>query len=160
MNYYEELGLPRSATTDQIHSAYRALVNILHPDKQQDDVARRLSECQLRRLNQIASILRDPLSRKSYDASLIPKRAPKAAVEKIIVSETLTTRIIWMLCLAIGFGGIFSYLREDINHTRTIQPVLENVPCETPALEGRIRQLEQEVRKLRARTRVRLERDP
>lgn len=160
MNYYEELGLSHSATTDQIHAAYRALVTILHPDKQKDDAARRLTECQLRRLNVIASTLRDPLSRKSYDASLLPGKTSKADSGKIVVSETLTTRIIWVSCLAIGFGGIFSYLREDINHTRLLPPTIAAPPCETPAMEQRIYQLEQEVRLLRARTRVRLEREP
>jgi len=33
MNYYEELGLSRAATTEQVRQAYRNLVRLLHPDQ-------------------------------------------------------------------------------------------------------------------------------
>ena len=37
MNFYEELGVARSASIAEIQQAYKALVRILHPDQQQDE---------------------------------------------------------------------------------------------------------------------------
>ena len=33
MNYYDVLGVPRDATPEQIRTAYRALVQLFHPDR-------------------------------------------------------------------------------------------------------------------------------
>ncbi len=70
MNFYEELGVARSASIAEIQQAYKALVRILHPDQQQDERLRRLSELQLTRLNQIAEALTDPGQRREYDLGL------------------------------------------------------------------------------------------
>jgi hypothetical protein len=71
VNHYEELGLERSATTEQIRSAYRNLARLLHPDQQRDEELRRLAEVQMRRLNFIHAVLADPVRRSQYDASLL-----------------------------------------------------------------------------------------
>jgi curved DNA-binding protein CbpA len=82
MNYYEELGLERSATPEQIHSAYRNLSRMLHPDQHQDGEMRRLAECQMRRLNAVYAVLSDEPARLHYDAEIsqrpaaVPSRRP------------------------------------------------------------------------------------
>ncbi|MGH9719471.1 MAG: J domain-containing protein [Bryobacteraceae bacterium] len=71
VTYYEELGLAASASTDAIHKAYRNLTRLVHPDSHTDNELRRLAECQMRRLNDVYEVLRDPEKRSRYDAVLI-----------------------------------------------------------------------------------------
>lgn len=71
MTYYEEFGIPTSATPDEIHQAHRRLIKILHPDLQIEEKARQLAEVQTRRINGIAEILLDSDKKLEYEASLI-----------------------------------------------------------------------------------------
>ena len=70
MDYYEELGLSRSASTEEIRSAYRTLVRVLHPDGQSEDAARLAAEQQLKRLNGMMEVLLHSERRRRYDFSL------------------------------------------------------------------------------------------
>ena len=70
MTYYEELGLPPTASADQIRHSYKTLVRLLHPDQCHDDNVKRLAELQMRRLNQLHAVLADPEQRRRYDAHL------------------------------------------------------------------------------------------
>lgn len=70
MNYYEELGVSPSASDEEIHSAYRELARLLHPDRHQDRAVRLAAERQMMRLNSIYSVLSDPSQRALYDAHL------------------------------------------------------------------------------------------
>lgn len=69
-NYYEELGLSRHASPEEIRRTYRNLAWLLHPDRCQDDDMRRVAEAQLKRLNAIVAVLLDPEQRRRYDESL------------------------------------------------------------------------------------------
>jgi hypothetical protein len=71
MDYYEELGLPRSASQEEIHQAYRRVARLLHPDRCADDEGRRLADLQMKRLNGIVAVLADPVARASYDQRLL-----------------------------------------------------------------------------------------
>ena len=65
MNYYEELGLKKEATTNEIKRAYRQLAKKYHPDKNPDD------EQATGRFVRIAvayEILSDEQKRQEYDA--------------------------------------------------------------------------------------------
>jgi curved DNA-binding protein CbpA len=70
MTHYEELGVEPSASSEEIHRAFRKAAKILHPDKHVEEDLKRLAESQMRRLTEIAETLGDPARRASYDASL------------------------------------------------------------------------------------------
>lgn len=59
MDYYDELGLERSASADEVREAWRTLARLLHPDRQQDPELRAHAERQMRRLNEMAGVLRN-----------------------------------------------------------------------------------------------------
>ena len=71
MTYYEELGVDKTASTAEIHSAYRVLVRLFHPDLQTDLWVKAAADVQLRRINEIVRTLTDPRSRQKYDESLV-----------------------------------------------------------------------------------------
>ena len=73
MNYYEELGIPRDATTDEIREAYKLAARLLHPDMHQDPRLKDLAECQMRRLSEVLAVLVDPWARERYDAALVTR---------------------------------------------------------------------------------------
>src|ERR1039457_5100526 len=70
MNYYEELGIPKTASAEEVRRAYRGLARVVHPDQQSDEALRRLAGIQMARLNEILKTLTEPKLRASYDDSL------------------------------------------------------------------------------------------
>lgn len=78
MNYYEEFGLTSEASEAEIRSSYRRIAQVLHPDQYQDPKIRSLAEVQMKRINEIASILLSQEKRRIYDASLtsLPAEMP------------------------------------------------------------------------------------
>jgi len=62
-DYYELLGVPKTATQSEIKDAYRKLVLRYHPDKNKDPGA----EHKMREFNEAYAVLSDPQKRKQYD---------------------------------------------------------------------------------------------
>ena len=72
-NYYEVLGLPPGATTDQIKKKYRELARKFHPDVAQDN---NLSQLTFTQINQAYNTLSNPERRAQYNGTLQNMTAP------------------------------------------------------------------------------------
>jgi DnaJ-domain-containing protein 1 len=71
LNHYQVLGVQRDAPIGQIEGAYRRYAATIHPDKFFDNPpARARAEAKLRELNAMMTVLRDPMQRAEYDASI------------------------------------------------------------------------------------------
>ena len=63
-DYYETLGVPRSATQDDIKQAYRKLARQHHPDANKGNAA---AEGKFKEINEANEVLKDPEKRAAYD---------------------------------------------------------------------------------------------
>jgi TonB family protein len=66
MDYYEELGISRTAGEQEIRRAYHRIAKLLHPDQHADFELKALAELQMMRMNGIFEILLDPVKRRGY----------------------------------------------------------------------------------------------
>jgi molecular chaperone DnaJ len=64
-DYYEVLGVPKTASEDEIKSAYRKLARQFHPDLNKDDS--KAAEEKFKELSEAYEVLADPEKRKRYD---------------------------------------------------------------------------------------------
>src|SRR5439155_12594608 len=63
-DYFEVLGVPKTATQAEIKKAYRRLARELHPDRNPDD---KTAEQKFKDANEAHAVLSDPEKRKRYD---------------------------------------------------------------------------------------------
>jgi curved DNA-binding protein len=63
-DYYNILGISKSASTDEIRKAYRRLATKYHPDKNPGD---KTAENKFKEINEAKEVLTDPEKRKLYD---------------------------------------------------------------------------------------------
>lgn len=88
-DYYEFMGIERTATPEQVRAAFRRLSFEFHPDRNpgNHDAA---EICQM--INEAYEILSDPEARRAYDAALVgefPEGAPQGGVTVHEVLEGL-----------------------------------------------------------------------
>ena len=62
-DYYDALGVPRTASADELQRAYRKLARQYHPDVNRDPGA----EERFKEINEAYSVLSDPDARGRYD---------------------------------------------------------------------------------------------
>ncbi|MFY9887894.1 MAG: DnaJ domain-containing protein, partial [Streptosporangiaceae bacterium] len=63
-DFYEILGVPRTASKDEIQQAYRKLARTYHPDVNSDPSA----EERFKEIAEAYNVLSDPATRRRYDA--------------------------------------------------------------------------------------------
>jgi curved DNA-binding protein len=64
MDYYETLGVAKTATPDEIKKAYRKLAMKFHPDKNKGDKA---AEEKFKGISEAYAVLSDPEKKQQYD---------------------------------------------------------------------------------------------
>src|SRR5436309_5545976 len=110
MDYYQELGVVRTASLAEIRRAYRCLVRLLHPDHCPDEDLRLLAGLQMKRLNQILCVLADAEQRSRYDAGLdLPARPALPPV------QGKTAAWLWRaahMAAIVAIAWLLSYLRS------------------------------------------------
>jgi curved DNA-binding protein len=63
-DYYATLGVPRTASTEELKQAFRALARINHPDVAKNKIS---GEAKFKEINEAYEVLSDPEKRRRYD---------------------------------------------------------------------------------------------
>src|SRR5919197_3965914 len=66
-DYYETLGVDRSASDDDLKKAYRKLARQYHPDLQNGDQQKKVAEEKFKEVNEAYEVLSDSEKRRRYD---------------------------------------------------------------------------------------------
>ena len=119
LTHYDDLGLPASASDEEVREAYLNLVRLLHPDTQRDPTLKRFAENQLKRVSRAYAVLSDPERRRRYDSTLTgdgveatpaPPMDSKRSVGRWRARALIT--IGWLICAFAGVVGIGWYFSQ------------------------------------------------
>ncbi|KAK4778109.1 hypothetical protein SAY87_018296 [Trapa incisa] len=77
-SFYEILGIPNGATSEEIKTAYRRMARVCHPDVAA--VGRKGATDEFMRIHAAYSTLSDPQKRAVYDGKLYRRSRPLTAV--------------------------------------------------------------------------------
>jgi DnaJ-class molecular chaperone len=113
MTLYDDLGIKKDATPDQIKEAYRALAMKHHPDKGGD------SE-EFKRISNAYSILSDAEKRTRYDNGEIPDDISKSNSRDAKLVNIILTIFNSIVDSRFDYAhdDIFDMIRETIQHNR------------------------------------------
>lgn len=101
-DYYDVLGVPKTASADQIKKAYRELALKLHPDRNKDKGAVE----KFKEVNEAYAVLGDPEKRKQYDSYGPAGFSQKFSEEDIFRGSNVEDMLREMgINLNFGFGG-------------------------------------------------------
>lgn len=98
MEYYDILGVAKSATADEIKKAYRKLALKYHPDKNQGDKA---AEDKFKEINEAYAVLSDPTKKQQYDTYGSTRFHQRYSQEDIFRNFDLND-----ILRQFGFGGV------------------------------------------------------
>ncbi len=119
LTHYDDLGLPASASDEEIREAYLNLVRLLHPDLQNAPSLKRFADFQMKRVSRAHAVLSDPERRRRYDAELargggVETDAPVAI--KRGAGQWRARALItlgWLICAFAGVVGIGWYVSQQ-----------------------------------------------
>jgi curved DNA-binding protein len=105
-NYYEILGVPKTASADDIKKAYRKLAMQYHPDRNPGDKA---AEERFKQISEAYAVLGEPAKRQQYDRVGADSFSRTVSQEEIFKDFDFQS-ILDELGLNLGGGGVFDSL--------------------------------------------------
>lgn len=145
LSLYDDLGVPRTATPDEIRQAHRALARLLHPDRIADEYTRRLAENTLKRINAAFAVLIDPAHRDAYDrqlsqpggATALARRAVQASLVAALRNGLaqrangawLRRNLLWIGATVAGLAVIYWILGTGSPEARSASAPMPSAPA-------------------------------
>ena len=148
MDHYEELGLDRSASPDEIRLAYRRLVRLLHPDRCADERIRHLAELQMKRLNDVMALLTHPARRMHYDRALALNPSELALSRPPVWNQSLRHRWFWPVAAGVALLALAAWLLL-VSYAPPARPQAASIPM-APASKAPVRQVRPQKPRARA----------
>ena len=109
-DYYEILGVSKSASKDEIKKAYRKLALKYHPDKNKGDKA---SEDKFKEASEAYHVLSDDKRKTNYDQFGMRLSKGEAVKDLVILTSDLHSQIFLRIFLVMMYSVVVEDLEED-----------------------------------------------